>query len=178
MALMKAQLPGALATARGEWGLKVSELPAPVAYFEHEAETLDRLPVLALSVARARDYARRDVIDAEEHYQVRYSCRLFAWIKSQDREPTEAIRDDYATVVGSVLLATPSLGGGGAFRFDETTLDVSYSDVARGRGDRYIAGCSLAFDVHHAESVRRVPIGTAATIGVTATVLPGHPGLE
>jgi hypothetical protein len=178
MTLMESDLPAALTAYRSAWTLKVSELPEPVKYYRHEAETLDKLPVLAMSVTRSREYNRRDLAaGGVEQMQVRYSCRLFGWVKHLEREPTEAIRDDYATVLGSVLIATPSLKGGGAFRFDETTLEASYSDVARGRGDRFIAGCSLAFDVFHLESIRRVPIGTASTIGVEATVLPGHPGL-
>lgn len=179
MALMAARLPDALTAYRTEWGLKVAELPPPVAYHPFEAETLEnQLPILSMAVTRSRGYARVDVAPGGvEGYEVRHSCRLYAWIKHLERAPTMAIRDDYATVMASVLLADPGLLGDGKFRLEETSLDLSYSEVSRGRGDRFIAGCSAGFDVLHAETLRRVPIGTASALTVEASVLPGHPGL-
>lgn len=179
MGFLKDALPPALAVARTEWGMSAVELPDPVAYDAYETQVLDVLPRLSMNLGRTTRFGRvgLDAFGAQE-YQVRSQCRVYCWVKFVDEFPTLQVRDDYVTVLASVLLATPSLGSGGVMRVEEDTVEVSYSDVTKVKGERWLAGGAVAFDLTHTWKLRRVPIGDADTVTVETTVLPRHPGLD
>jgi hypothetical protein len=150
-----ARLPIALAAAREAWDLTPVELPDPVRYSPWEPLSLDeRLPLVAVAVARARGFTATDIGE----YQARYFCSVFGWLKGDEYGPPQDSRDDFASVLASVLLDSPSLGGTG-FGFDAGTLEINYSDAAKVKGDRWLAGVSLGFQVTHTEKLRTVPIG-------------------
>lgn len=168
LAFYRARLPIALAASRVAWGLTLEDLPNPVRYSAYEPLAIDdRIPLLAVAVARSNRYTRLD----EGEYQARYFCTVYGWLKADEYEPPQRIRDDYADVLTSLLLDTPSLGAGGGTRFEETTLEVNYSDAAKVKGDRWLTGVSLAFQVVHTENLRRVELGTVEQATVEATVL-------
>lgn len=181
MAFLALAVPPALAASRVEWSLAPDDLPDPNRYDPFESEAQDVLPSLSLGLARARGYGRTDVDESGggHEYQVRYTARVYTWYAGEppadadsgepEQNPTLAARDDYAQVVLGCLLATPSLLSS-RIRVLEETLDVTWSDAARLRGDRRLAGASVAFDVLHTESIRRVPLGIAAEVQVDTTV--------
>lgn len=166
---LQARLPIALAVARQAWGLDPVDLPDPVRYLAYESVAIDdRVPIVSVAVGRSLGYARTD---AEGDYQVRYICTVYGWLKADDYDPPQQMRDDFASVLASVFLATPSLGAPGRFRFEETTLEVNYSDAAKVKGDRWLAGVSLTFQVQHSEQLRPVRLGVAEDVWVAATLL-------
>lgn len=185
---LQARLPDALEAHRIHWQLEEPDLPLPVRWNEYEDEAVaDVAPSIALSVGRGRGFTRRDYGPGmEQQYRVRYDVSVFAWLKAgaelpladggeQQPNPAQRMRDRYASVLEAVLLDTPSLGAPGLFSLDEGTMVVSYSAASRLRGDRYLTGVSVAFDLHHAETLRRLPLGSVADTVVEATVLVDNP---
>ena len=190
IAFLKARVPVALAGARVEWGLTPKQLPDPVRYNEYEDEVVaDQCPSICLSVGRARNYARTGVgPGAEQFYRVRYDVTVFAWLKAgapqtpladgggdAQPNPSQRSRDRWAQMLTAILLVAPSLGKPGEYSLDEGTLMVSYSAASHLRGDRYLSGVSLTFDLYHTETLRRVPLGSVTDTVVEATVLVDNP---
>lgn len=185
IAFLRAEFPDALETARNLWDVTETELPAPARWNEYEDEVVgDQTPSIAVSLGRSDRYVRRAYDDAvAQVYRVRYAIRLFAWLKATGGDvtrseggeaqgnPSQRMRDRYAQVLAGVLLDQPSLGQPGVFQLDEESLVIDYSDAARLRGDRYLSGVSLTFDLTHVETLRRLPLGSVERPIVEATVL-------
>lgn len=188
IAFLKAAVPPALGAARTAWSVDRAELADVRRWNEYEDESVaDVAPSVALTIGRSRDHVRRDLEPgADMVYQARYECVLFCWTKAlpgrplqdggeQQPNPSQRKRDRYADVFRAVLLDSPSLGKPGIYRLDETSLVVGYSAAQRLKGDRYLSGVSLAFDLRHTETLRRVPtLGNVAHTDVEATVLVGN----
>jgi hypothetical protein len=180
----KPRLEAALESARGLWGItELSALPPPARWNEYEDEVVgDETPSIALALGRSRGYAREGYGDAmEQQYRVRHEVRLFAWLKAggadpkveQQPNPSQRMRDQYAQVIAAVLLDRPSLGQPGIYSLDEGTMVLDYSVASRVRGDRYLSGVSVTFDLYRTETLRRVPLGSVIETEVAATVQVG-----
>lgn len=174
---LAATFPSSLAAARGEWGLTTEELPPLKGVRRYEVQTLEgeKVPLLAIALGRVASYGTTDLVDAHPSYDVRYPVRVFAWLQAEGYETTQCRRDDYAQVLAATILGTPSLGTGGpsgdrSLQLVENTLEVSFSDSTKVKGERWLSGVSVAFDVRHHETLRRVGIGSANSVTVTATV--------
>lgn len=188
IAFYHARLPDAVLAHRALWALEARDLPQVKRWNPYEDEVVgDETPSVALSVGRSSRYVRDRLSDpTTTAYWVRYECRLFCWLKAaagrplasggeQQPNPSQRLRDRYATVLTSVLLNGPSLGAPGVFRAQEDTLTVDYSAASHLKGDRYLSGVSLTFSLEHRETLALPGIGSVQTVDVGASVLNGYP---
>lgn len=167
-------LPAALTAAELAWSLAPGTMPPPQLVDPYETEVLDRWPQISINVSQGKNFVHTDILPgAVDEYHVRYACRAFLWVRAQDRNPALALRDDYGAIMRQVTLATPGLEGGHTFRVDEKTMAETYSDASRVKGDRYLAGVRLDFELTHVETLNRLAVGSADSVSVEVTVLPG-----
>lgn len=185
IAFLRTAAPLALAEASTAWGL-APPFAAIKRWNEYEDEVIaDITPSVALSVGRSRGYTpSSNDPGADMSYRVRYDAVLFLWLKAtagrpladggeQQGNPSQRVRDRYAQVFTAVLLDSPSLGQPGYYSVTESSLTVAYSAAQRLKGDRYLSGVSLSFDLYHSETLQRVPLlGSVVLTEIEATVIP------
>lgn len=174
---LRSELPAYLAELRLAWAIEdAADLPNPVEVTHNEPQALDRYPLLA--VVGVRTAPRRRVghdVGGAIVYEATYGLRVFVWARDQGWDRTIDVRDNLTAAVSTLLLDRQTLGRDDAV-IDETTVLEEYSDVTPVRGDRYVAGSFVAFDLQLAETLRRTQDGTVASANVETTELP-HPAL-
>lgn len=191
---LRSDLPVRIPRLRVIWDLLDAELPVPDpsrdpkldAYVPREPSALDRWPLIAVTSGRltGRKVDTNDV--AEPQYGVRYPIRVFSWVRSEGWETTQDMRDDMATAVRIALLSRPLLlaGTGLDLRVDESTLTTDFSEVTPVKGERFVAGSYVGFDLQATETLTdrlAFPNGgqrvTVSDVTTTGSTLPVHPAL-
>lgn len=178
---LRAELPPYLVSVRLDWDLTADELPDPVDYLAREpAGTLDRYPLVAVTGMRAPRYRRLETIGDASLFEVTYALRVFVWVLATGFEETIDRRDDLTQAVVNLLLDAQVFAPDQNARIEETTLAVDYSDVTAGKGDRFLAGAYLAFELRVEETLQRSDRvrGTVSVVAVDGEVFgPEHPAL-
>lgn len=180
---LKVQVPIQVEALKTEWGLNDTELILPKKYYPHEPPALDRWPVLATVVNDDRIIRRMDYGSSadETNYMWSYAMRVFVWCNSKGMDAVQNQRDDLTTLVRILLLSEPSLGSGGRAYVEETTMSTSFSDVTPVKGERYVAGAFIAFDMRLEETLGYLTAQTRNTVQevyVEGQLLPVHPALQ
>lgn len=174
---LEESLEGYLNTLRTEWGLDSSRLPSPVAFFPHEPHLLDRWPMVATSAVRMARLTLQEQTRLGSTYTMRYSLRTFVWVSQRGFGDAIEARDSLTTAIRIALLDMPWLGLlDQRALMEETTLTEEYSDVTAVKGDRYVAGSYLGFDLLVEEELDRTARGTVNSTQVEA--VPAHPALD
>lgn len=176
---IKTNFPGYLDTWRSAAGIDPDDLVAPDqdAYFHNETQALDRWPMISISAPRVPSLRRMEQgEDGSATYETVYALRVFGWVRHEGWSETIDMRDNFMACLTNFLLDNQAIT---EYMFlDENTLSVENSDVAAGKGGRYIAGGYIAFNVRAEESVGRTPSGTVATTQADVHPIPIHPALE
>lgn len=169
---LRSSMPGHIEAARAAWGLTEEELPTPVsssdpkldAYYPREVEVLDRWPLIAVAsgrlTSRPSDF---DVDTFDAVYRSVLPVRVFAWSRAEGRVEVQDMRDDFAAVVRACLLADPQLGTAGDLLLSPETMLIDPSRPDKVKGERWIAGAFIGFDV---------------VVGETLTDRLAHPGQQ
>lgn len=174
---LEAELPVYLATLRAEWDLSESDIPDPVAYYPHEPVKLDRWPMIATSAVRMGRLIATEQTELGAVYTMRYSIRTFVWVRQEGFASVVQTRDGLSCAVRIALLDKPWLNVSDQRALvEETTLTEEYSDVTAVKGDRYVAGSYLGFDLLVEEELDRATRGTVNSTQVE--VVPAHPALD
>jgi len=170
-AYLRSELPGHIEAAQLAWGLTAEELPVPVAssdpredaYFAREVEALDRWPLIAVASGRLTSRPSDFTDDFDEVYRSVLPVRVFAWSRAEGRAQVQDMRDDFANVVRACLLADPQLGTAGDLLLSPETMVIDPSRPDKVKGERWIAGAYIGFDV---------------VVGETLTDRLAHPGQQ
>lgn len=174
----KDHFPGYLVGLRADWSLTAKDLPDPVLYLPREPRRLDRWPLLATTAVN--DSMRRVELTDENGilYDTTYSLRTFVWVNESGWDRAIDVRDDLTTALETLILDCQTL------RRDpidvvvrEESLLTEYADVTPVKGDRFVTGAYVAYDLVVAETVARTASGTVELAMVQAGVLP-HPALD
>lgn len=177
MAWFEAHLPPLIVRTRTDWSLSDVELPDFEEFKAYEKFALDRAPLIQCGVTRATEFTRTDVLDGEPQYDLTYQAQVWAWVKAQDYEPTLEMRDDVGTIIRAMLLGDQAFGQPNRYAMNERSFSEDYSEPAKVKGDRWVAGIVYRFDLRVSEGLARVPIGTVDTTEVETDLLPVHPAM-
>lgn len=191
---LSVEMPLLIDVAREQWSMPEHLLPYPKVFDSYDPLKVDngQFPSVGSHAVRTPRLTRVDISDtAEEEYIVRYTMRVFVWVRTPYDETTQAWvapeydsclkqRDDLGAILRASLLRWPSLGTAGADRpllkVEETSLTEEYFDAipSGSQNDRWMAGMSITVDIDSTESTYHEPIGTADTIHTDVGVLPRH----
>lgn len=191
---LRSELPRTIRAAREAWDVVDEELPIPVsdlndpkrdAFFDREPAAIDRHPMVAVTSGRRSQRATDFEEDGSPVFIATYPIRVFSWVMDEGWDRTQDMRDDMATCIAITLLAHVDLGSVGRWlQMVPSTLVTDFSAVAKGKGDRYVAGSFVGFDVRATETLTDrlalpggQPRDTVARVSATGTLLPSHPAL-
>lgn len=179
-------LPVHAPACREAWGLTDAQLPVPASvpddpradgYFDRQPPALDRWPLLAVTSGR-RSHSETDRgDDGSPIYRALYPIRVYVWVRAGGMDPTQLMRDNLGSAVAVTTLAHTNLGTAGALALEPSSLAVDFSDVSPVKGDRFVAGAYVGFNVHATETLTdrlalpgQQPRDTVS--GVTVTGIP------
>lgn len=187
-AFLRAHLPAHIDGCRYAWGLPAARLPAPAnvpednridAYLDHEPAALDRWPLVAVTTGRRTHRAVDFSDDGSPLYRAMYPIRVYSWVRDEGYEATADQRDNLGTAVSVTVLSHINLGSSGRMRVDPGTVVVDFSDVTPVKGDRFVAGSYVGFDLHVEETLTdrlampaQQPRDTVSSVIATGEVLP------
>lgn len=186
-AFYRALFPQHLAAYTEAWGLDPEVMVAPAstpgdprtdAYLPREPDLVDRWPLLAVTTGRAVQGGERDFdADGNPQYRVTYPVRVYTWVKAEGFGATQDLRDDYGTVARITALSHNDLGTAGALQLVPSTVLTDFSAVAGVKGDRFVAGSYVGFNVIALETLTdrlALPGGPPrdTVIGVNAVTSP------
>lgn len=188
---LRTNLAGHLVAAREAWGLDAAALPLPVneptepkrdAYFDREPSALDRWPMVAVTSGRVAQRAVDFASDFSEVFSSSCPIRVYSWVNAEGRDDAQVMRDNFATAVRVAVLADPKFGTSGDLLLTPSTLVIDFSDVSKVKGDRFVAGSYVGFDVTFAETLTyrlahpgAPPRDTVSTVTAVSSVLPPTP---
>lgn len=166
---LMSDIPNRMVSYRNGWSLDDIQLPTPIKFLTHEPIALDEWPTLitvAISTTKfdGIDYDRLDPI-----FRVTYSMRTYVWARADSAKLVTQMRDRLTTIVRSALLDYPSMKASDAreswlARIDATSLREEFSDLTPLKGDRFLAGAYLSYDITIDEIVARESLGTVSEI--------------
>ena len=146
---------------RNAWNLDDVSLPTPRKFLDYEPTAVDAWPTVITLVINTTDIERGDFDDAfNPIYRVTYSMRTYVWVKADRERATTMMRDRLTTVVREALLDNASLQsvdlrGQCEALIDESTMREEYSDLTPLKGDRFMAGAYVAYDLNINETLTR-----------------------
>jgi hypothetical protein len=183
-AFYRGWLPQHVVAARAAWGLTEEQLPVPVAdpdrrkdgYFAGDPPAIDRWPMLSINSGRRTQRGVDTDETGQQQFRSIYPIRVFTWVKVEGREEAQAMRDDLATLVQVTTLAHHDFGTAGRFQLQPATMTTDFSRVEPVKGDRFVAGSYVAFDLAVVETLTdrlamltAVPRDTVSGVNATAT---------
>lgn len=191
---LRVELPRRIEACREAWGLSADDLPLPVSdpedarrdgYIEHEPKAIDRWPLIAVTSGRRSQRGVDFDDDGAPIYRATYPVRVYSWVRDAGWDATQDMRDDMATAIQIAVLSHTTLHSpGGSLQIVPSTLLVDFSSVQPVKGDRFVAGSFVGFDVHATETLTdrlalpgEQPRDTVSDVTVTGAVLPPHPAL-
>jgi hypothetical protein len=176
---LRAEFPSHLAVVRAELDLEESDLPAPVRYKVNETQALDEWPMIAVAAVRVLRMRRREVRPPDTvFYDVTYSLRAYLWVRETEWDHAIEVRDDLSGALRRLLVDRQTLKvAGDVARVREETVVEEFSDVTPVKGDRFVTGSYVGFDLELEETLTRAGGGTVGRAVVLGDALP-HPALE
>lgn len=173
-AYLESDIPKRIFDYRNGWQVTDSELPSPAKYLSYEPVALDAWPTLITVAISTNRMDRIGYIrGTEPQYRVNYVMRTYVWARGGNAEKATLCRDRLTTVVRSALLDYPCLkavtaSDYGSFqaKIDEASMREEFSDLTPLKGERYMAGAYLAYELAMDEVVMRREHGTVDEDGI------------
>ena len=173
-AYLESDIPKRVFDYRNGWQVTDSELPSPAKYLSYEPVALDAWPTL-ITVAISTNRMERIgyMRGSEPQYRVNYVMRTYVWARGGNAEKATLCRDRLTTVVRSALLDYPCLNavtaddyGSFQAKIDEGSMREEFSDLTPLKGERYMAGAYLGYELAMDEVVMRREHGTVDEDGI------------
>ena len=173
-AYLESDIPKRVFDYRNGWQVTDSELPSPAKYLSYEPVALDAWPTL-ITVAISTNRMERIgyMRGTEPQYRVNYVMRTYVWARGGNAEKATLCRDRLTTVVRSALLDYPCLNavtaddyGSFQAKIDEGSMREEFSDLTPLKGERYMAGAYLGYELAMDEVVMRREHGTVDEDGI------------
>lgn len=169
-------LPSRLISFRNWWNLDDDRLPGPDKFIAHEPIVLDHWPTIITLVDSTLSVARDDFDDyGDPVYEVTYAMRTYVWVRSVDLQRVTDMRDDLTTVIRDALLDHPSLREVPRYEHCypnvvEESLREEFSDITHIKGERFLCGAYLAYNLKVRETVTRDLASEASVLAITVNV--------
>jgi len=165
------------------WNVDNETLPEPVTFLSYEPVALDRWPMVITVAISASNFVRGDYGPSlDPIYNITYSMRTYVWARANGTEECTIMRDRLITVIRAALLDYPCLKANKPAEYlevmiDDTTMREEYSDLTPIKGERYLAGAYIGYDMVVREVITRKTLGTADEFDLDPVVLPPDEGL-
>lgn len=162
-------IPGRLVEYRNGWNVDDINLPSPLLYLTYEPIALDSWPTIITIVMSTNSMTRIGYVLNDPLYRVEYSMRTYVWARTERAMETTLMRDRLTTVVRSALLDYPCLQAMDpreSFRvqIDEGSMQEQFSDLTLLKGDRFMGGSFISYNLSIDEVIGRKNLGEAGTI--------------
>lgn len=152
----------------GKWYLDDETLPTPTVFLTHEPLALDEWPCIITLAMSTTNLSRSNyTYDSlyDPLYRVVYTMRTYVWVRAEGADECTMMRDRLTTVVRAALLDHPCLKANDPDNFlevmiDEGSMREEFSDLTLLKGDRFLAGAYISYDLTVNERITRKPIGT------------------
>lgn len=161
---LNADLPTRIQDYQTLWGKDDETLPLPGFIVQYEPLALDHWPSVITFQTGTTNIVREDYADGGDPiYRVTYAMRTYIWIKAELPDKTTEMRDNLTTVVRAALLDHPALKDVPRFehcdpKIEEDTMTEEFSDLTLLKGDRYLAGAYIAYNLTVSETIGREPL--------------------
>lgn len=172
---LTADLPRRLLKYRNEWQVDDDVLGEPQRLERFEPSVIDRWPMVNTVVVSTKSMSRVDYdASLNPEYRVTYVCRTYAWTRGDDAETTCMSRDMMIAVLREALLDYPCLRAADALgrnvAIEEDSMREEFSELSPLKGDRFIAGGYVGYDLSLNETVERLPLGTLDEVRVAVNI--------
>lgn len=158
---LNSDLPTRLIKFRNHWQVDDSMLPTPAKVISFEPLAIDHWPTIITLVTGTQSVIRDDYTDnADPEYRVTYAMRTYVWVRQEQPDVTTKVRDNLTTVLRDALLDHPALrelpaGEDCDPMVLEESIREEFSDLTLLKGERYMAGAYIAYDLAVTETVTR-----------------------
>lgn len=156
------EIPKRLIKYRNYWGVSNADIPDPEQIIAYEPLALDRWPSIITVSISARQFNRVGHMRyGDPEYYVTYAMRTYVWARTEGAEETTVMRDRLMVVVRSALMDHPCLKRYGAERealIEESSINEQYSELTLLKGDRFLGGAYIAYDLRIEEPIVREKI--------------------
>ncbi len=168
---LSADMPTRLVGYRAWWGLDETTLPTPQKILSYEPMAVDAWPMAYTIVLSTSSVKRSDYdFDSNPSYEVIHSVRTYVWAKAVGPEAATDMRDDLVVVLRDALMDKPAVSSYNQTQLDcsaivdEASIREEFSDLTLLKGDRFLAGGYIQYDVVATEVITREPIGVVSSI--------------
>lgn len=159
---LKVEVPKRLVKYRNYWGASNDEIPDPAEYLDYEPATMDVWPTIITVSLSGRGFTRVGHMRyGDPEYEVSYNMRTYAWARTEGEKSVTTMRDRLIVVVRSALMDHPCLkrrNPDRQARIDESTITEEYSELTLLKGDRYLAGAYVGYELKIEEPIVREKI--------------------
>lgn len=157
------EMPLRLIRYRNAWNLSSSELPDIEDIFAFEPLAMDKWPTIITVAISTKSMVRTGFnLTNNPEYNVTYAMRTYIWARGDGAQDTTLMRDRLTTVVRSALMDHPCLRRSNPNRealIEESTINEEYSELTLLKGDRYLAGSYIGYDLKIEEAIERENLG-------------------
>lgn len=165
---LSVEMPTRLVRYRNAWNLSSGELPDIEDIFAYEPLAMDKWPTI-ITVAISTKSLTRIGFNATNNpeYNVIYAMRTYVWARSDGAQDTTLMRDRLTTIVRSALMDNPCLKRSNPDReaiIEESSISEEYSELTLLKGDRYLAGAYIGYDLRIEEVIERENLGIVSEI--------------
>jgi len=137
-------------------------MPDPVEYLDYEPATMDAWPTIITVSLSGRGFTRvGHMRHGDPEYEVSYNMRTYVWARTEGEKSVTTMRDRLIVVVRSALMDYPCLKRRNPERqamIDESTISEEYSELTLLKGDRYLAGAYVGYELKIEEPIVREKI--------------------
>lgn len=94
----------------------------------------------------------------DPEYQVSYNMRTYAWARTEGERSVTVMRDRLIVVIRSALMDHPCLKRRNPQReamIEESSITEEYSEITLLKGDRYLAGAYVGYELRIEEPIVR-----------------------
>lgn len=159
---LRTEIPKRLIKYRNHWGVSNSDVPDPEDFIDYEPMAMDRWPLIITVALAARSFTRVGHMRyGDPEYSVTYNMRTYVWARTEGERATTLMRDRLIVVVRSALMDHPCLKRNNPKReavIEESTITEEYSELTLLKGDRFLGGAYVGYDLRIEEPIVREKI--------------------
>lgn len=166
-----------------DWNVDNETLPEPITFLSYEPPALDRWPMVITVAISASNFNRGDYnLRLDPIYNITYSMRTYIWARAVGPEECTLMRDRLVTVIRAALLDYPCLRSNKPEEYlevmiNDATMREEYSDLTPIKGERYLAGAYVAYDMVVTEIIARKVYAELEEVELIPVVMPPDGGL-
>ena len=168
---LAADIPTRLIGYRSWWGLDETSLPTPQKFLTFEPAQIAHWPMVYSIVLSTTSVTHTDWdFDENPKYEITHSMRTYVWAKAVNEEPATDLRDDLTVVVRDALMDLPAVSsynqtqGNCSAVISEDSIREEFSDLTFIKGDRFLAGAYIQYDMVMTETISREALGVISVI--------------